>query len=108
MEKEIEMISKFIEEYLLQAYTHTHTHSLHLLGWLLHQTEFIHVKDKILLCLIYLRQREWFFEIHCFVFWLWFYVKPVQIFTSILIVHYSGAQALWQVQGGVAGGETAS
>lgn len=96
--KEIEIASKFIEEDLLQVYTHicthTHTYSLCLLGWLLPQAQFIHVRDKILLCLIYLAQREWFFEIHCLGFWLWFYVKRVWIFTSALLVHYSRAQAL--------------
>lgn len=94
------MISKFIAEYLLQVYTHTHTHSF-CLCLLLPQAGFIHVRDKIVgdgSSLIYLRQREWFFGILCFGFWLWFYVKPVQIFTTTLIVHY-GAQALWQVQG---------
>lgn len=66
-------------------HTHALTHSLCLLSWLLPQAGFIHVRDKICLCLIYLRKREWLFESHCFVFWLWFYGKEVQIFTSTLL-----------------------
>lgn len=100
-------LSTFIVEYLLQVYTHTH--SLTLLVGLTASTDRIYfVSGTEFFCLIYLRQSEWFFEIHCFGFWLLFYFKSVQIFTITPTVHNSGVQALWQAQGGVSGGDTSS
>lgn len=69
---------------------HTHSHSLCLSCWLLPQTVFICVGDKITgggSLFDLLGKKEWFLEMCCFGVWFWFYVKPMQIFTSTLKMH---------------------